>query len=564
MAIGLIAIVTGLGFARGQPRVRTSWPDLGRDRGDPEEPPVLLAVILGLGAYRLLRRGVLVRRLNAEETLGAIDLIVTDKTGTLTRNRLDVSSVSTLAGPVEEPARLAFLMDAPPRRGRRVGARGGQCARVVHGVPLETGGGRRPAGDAILDRAELIESEPVSDARPILGTLRPEPVARVSSGDMSEPLPVRGDDALAQLAASHNRLVADAERRTRQLTLILAAVEAARPELGVETLATTAARDAERAFGLISAAVQFLDPATVPEEERIPGVSVPVRAELRAGDERMGLLVGVLPATQPWTRADQSLLDLYATEIAVAIRDAQLFAQVASQNSQLRTLSEAKDDFLRGVSHNLQTPLTRIRSNAETLATTTDLDAADHRLSTIIEQSDRLSRMVQQLLLVSRLESQPLRPNADVLAIGPRVQRAWDALAAEDRPLEIEDRAPGWLAVADGDQLDQVLWALLDNAVKYGEGMVRVTIGVETETPTLWTTISDGGRGLEDADRAWLFERFARGAAARASGDGSGLGLYVSRALMQSMGGDLVLDPPDPGRGATFRLTLPGELASEA
>jgi K+-sensing histidine kinase KdpD len=389
-------------------------------------------------------------------------------------------------------------------------------------------------------------------------------VARVSSGDMSEPLPVRGDDALAQLAASHNRLVADAERRTRQLTLILAAVEAARPELGVETLATTAARDAERAFGLISAAVQFLDPATVPEEERIPGVSVPVRAELRAGDERMGLLVGVLPATQPWTRADQSLLDLYATEIAVAIRDAQLFAQVASQNSQLRTLSEAKDDFLRGVSHNLQTPLTRIRSNAETLATTPDLDAADHRLSTIIEQSDRLSRMVQQLLLVSRLESQPLRPNADVLAIGPRVQRAWDALAAEDRPLEIEDRAPGWLAVADGDQLDQVLWALLDNAVKYGEGMVRVTIGVETETPTLWTTISDGGRGLEDADRAWLFERFARGAAARASGDGSGLGLYVSRALMQSMGGDLVLDPPNPGRGATFRLTLPGELASEA
>jgi len=278
----------------------------------------------------------------------------------------------------------------------------------------------------------------------------------------------------------------------------------------------------------------------------------------------MGLLVGVLPATQPWTRADQSLLDLYATEIAVAIRDAQLFAQVASQNSQLRTLSEAKDDFLRGVSHNLQTPLTRIRSNAETLATTTDLDAADHRLSTIIEQSDRLSRMVQQLLLVSRLESQPLRPNADVLAIGPRVQRAWDALAAEDRPLEIEDRAPGWLAVADGDQLDQVLWALLDNAVKYGEGMVRVTIGVETETPTLWTTISDGGRGLADADRAWLFERFARWAAARASGDGSGLGLYVSRALMQSMGGDLVLDPPNPGRGATFRLTLPGELASEA
>ena len=79
----------------------------------------------------------------------------------------------------------------------------------------------------------------------------------------------------------------------------------------------------------------------------------------------------------------------------------------------------------------------------------------------------------------------------------------------------------------------------------------------------LWTTVSDDGRGLEEADRAWLFGRFERGAAGRTSGNGSGLGLYVSRALMRGMGGDLVLDDVVPGRGATFRLTLPGEPASE-
>ena len=79
----------------------------------PEEPPVLLAVILGLGAYRLLRRGVLVRRLNAEEALGAVDLIVTDKTGTLTRNRLEVASVCDLDGPIDQPERRqAVLIDA--------------------------------------------------------------------------------------------------------------------------------------------------------------------------------------------------------------------------------------------------------------------------------------------------------------------------------------------------------------------------------------------------------------------------------------------------------------------
>jgi signal transduction histidine kinase len=143
------------------------------------------------------------------------------------------------------------------------------------------------------------------------------------------------------------------------------------------------------------------------------------------------------------------------------------------------------------------------------------------------------------------------------------VQRTWDALAIPDRRLALHDAAADWLAVADGDQLDQVLWALLDNAVKYGEGTVSVEIGADPTQRTMWITIADEGRGLEESDRVWLFGRFERGAAGRTSGNGSGLGLYVSRALMRGMGGDLVLDEAAPGRGARFRLTLPGEPARE-
>jgi len=389
-------------------------------------------------------------------------------------------------------------------------------------------------------------------------------VSRVSAGDMSHPIPVVGTDVIAQLAESHNRLAGDADRRNRQLGLILAAVESAEPRDGVEAMAERAARDAQHAFGFIAAELRFVDPDTVELEERIPGVSVPIRAELRAGDERMGLILASLPATRTWERADQTLLDLYASEIGVAIRNAELFNQVQDQNHQLRRLGEVKDDFLRGVSHNLQTPLTSIRSNAEALAATATPGAEpDPRLTTIADQADRLSRMVQQLLLVGRLESKPPRPTADVLAIVPRIQRAWGALGVSDRPMALHDGAPDWLAVADGDQLDQVLWALLDNAVKYGEGPVAVEVGANTGDRIVWTTISDSGRGLDDSDRAWLFGRFERGVAGRTSGNGSGLGLYVSRALMRGMGGDLVLDPPLVGRGATFRLTLPGESASE-
>jgi signal transduction histidine kinase/HAMP domain-containing protein len=390
-------------------------------------------------------------------------------------------------------------------------------------------------------------------------------VSRVSAGDMSHPIPVVGNDVIAQLAESHNRLAGDADRRNRQLGLILAAVESTEPRDGVEAMAERAARDAQYAFDFIAAELRFVDPDSVEPEERIPGVSVPIRAELRAGDERMGLILASLPATRTWERADQTLLDLFASEIGVAIRNAELFNQVHDQNDQLRRLGEVKDDFLRGVSHNLQTPLTSIRSNADALAANADASATpDPRLATISDQADRLTRMVQQLLLVGRLESTPPRPTADVLAIAPRIQRAWDALGVTDRSLTLRDTAPDWLVVADADQLDQVLWALLDNAAKYGERTVTVEVGADPVERVLWATISDQGHGLDDSDRAWLFGRFERGVAGRTSGNGSGLGLYVSRALMRGMGGDLVLDPAVKGHGATFRLTLPGEQASEA
>ncbi len=114
VALGLIAYVTLAGVLRGRTLGENLLAGISAAiAAIPEEPPILLAVILGLGAYRLLRRGVLVRRLNAEETLGAVDLIVTDKTGTLTRNRLDVASIRGLDGPVVDPLdQHQLLVDA--------------------------------------------------------------------------------------------------------------------------------------------------------------------------------------------------------------------------------------------------------------------------------------------------------------------------------------------------------------------------------------------------------------------------------------------------------------------
>jgi two-component system, OmpR family, sensor histidine kinase VicK len=394
-------------------------------------------------------------------------------------------------------------------------------------------------------------------------------VNRVSAGDLSTPIIVGGEDELARLAESHNRLAANLERRNRELGQILAAIIEASPRDGVERLLRRAGEDARTAFGMVEARILLVDPSGIPQEERVPGEPLPIRAELRAGEDRLGVIVGHLPATHGWERADQDLLELFAAEIGVAVRNAQLFEQVAAQNAQLLELDAAKDDFLRGVSHNLQTPLTSISAYAERLAA----ERPDRRLGIIAEQSDRLSRMVRQLLTVTRLEAGTLRSRAEVLSLAPRIRRAWEALGIEDVEFAVDDRAEGWLAIADSDQLDQVLWAVLDNAVKYGKRTpIEAVVRVDEPGGSILLTIADGGPGIPEGERAHLFGRFARGSGRRmgeADGTddadgGSGLGLYVSRELARAMGGDLQLEPPSPPHGAAFTVVLPGEPGLES
>ncbi|MEW5991730.1 MAG: ATP-binding protein [Chloroflexota bacterium] len=385
-------------------------------------------------------------------------------------------------------------------------------------------------------------------------------VERVSAGDLSARVEVAGEDELARLVESHNRLASDLARRNTELGRILLAIGETSPRDGLDRLVAHATHSARVAFEMIDASIHLGNPADVEIEEVVPGEARPVRAVLALPEERVGVLTGHLPATRSWDAADQDLLELYASEIAVAIRNAELFAQVEDQRQRLVELDAAKDDFLRGISHNLQTPLTSIRAYADQLKS----ERADRRLEIITEQSERLSRMVRQLLAVSRLEAGTLKPRAEVLALGPRIRHAWDALGATDVPFRLDDDAPGWLAIADRDQLDQVLWAVFDNAVKYGaSSSVRAHLRPEPATGQLLLTVSDAGPGVPQATRGSLFERYGRGSGPDHP-EGTGIGLYVSRELCRAMGGSMSLEPARPGVGAEFTIALPAESPAAA
>ncbi len=391
---------------------------------------------------------------------------------------------------------------------------------------------------------------------------------RITAGEHVEPLPPLPDDELGRLAERQEELAADAARRNRQVARAVDAITAWAPADGAAALLERAAADAREALGLIDAKINLGDPDAIEIEERVPGEPRPVSADLLSGREMAGVLLGHAPATMRWEPADQDLLELFAASVAVALRDTELLARVEQQNARLVALDAEKDDFLRGISHNLQTPLARIRAYSDQLAgevaVAGEVTAGepDRRPAIIAEQSERLSRMVRQLLTVSRLDAGVLRPVAEVFALGPRVRRAWEALGAGEVPFELADDAGGWLAVADPDQVDQVIWALLDNAVKYGGGApVRVRVGVDGAAGRVAVTVADGGPGVSEADRQRLFTRYARGGRSE-DRDGTGLGLYVGRALARANGGDLVLEAAT-GAGAAFTLVLLGEAPTE-
>ena len=260
--------------------------------------------------------------------------------------------------------------------------------------------------------------------------------------------------------------------------------------------------------------------------------------------------------------AERDLLSLIAQVAASALEHSLLYARLRAQTDELNRLAAVQRDFLRGITHDLQTPLTSIRALAADIGQEARLNAqARADLEAIAHQADRLRRMVGQLLAVSRLEAGALEPRQEVFRVEPIIERTWEALRAGERPFALETDGPMQLAVGDPDRFEQVLWAVLDNAVKYSPPRSEITVRVGAGSTPEWleVAVADRGPGMPPELRERAFDQFFRAEEARrAAPDGSGIGLYAARGLMEAMGGTIQLEGGAQD-GTVVRIRLPAE-----
>jgi signal transduction histidine kinase len=292
--------------------------------------------------------------------------------------------------------------------------------------------------------------------------------------------------------------------------------------------------------------------------------------DVAAGDELRAILLAPWEGRPDPSPVELNLYGLIGQHAATAVEHALLYTRLRLQTEELNRMAAVQTDFLRGITHDLQTPLTSIRAVASELQQSRGIDdAARADLETIAQQADRLRRMVGQLLAVSRLEVGALTPVQEVFKVAPVVRRTWDALRATQHRLVLEEAGPPHLVVADPDRLEQVLWALMDNAVKYSPAgsTILVRLGLDERAagvPLSEIAIQDQGVGMDATTRANAFEQFFRSDdARRLVPDGSGIGLYAARGLVQAMGGAVAIES-QPNGGTTVRITLPAEAADEA
>ena len=241
-------------------------------------------------------------------------------------------------------------------------------------------------------------------------------------------------------------------------------------------------------------------------------------------------------------------------EAAVAERTREL----ETANAALAEEDERRRRFLADVGHELRTPLTIIRGEAQVALRAVDRGCGDavSVFGRILEQTQGMGRLVDDLFLIARAEAGGLSLRRSAVELGDllsRVAQDFDGIAEERQATVTGLPGPPVWADVDADRIRQALAALVDNALRHTRPGVQVELGCRVQDGWAVVEVLDDGPGIQAEDAGELFARFRRG---ETRGDGSGLGLSVVRALAEAHGGSAEIDARPQG-GAVARLRLP-------
>jgi Na+/proline symporter/nitrogen-specific signal transduction histidine kinase len=238
-------------------------------------------------------------------------------------------------------------------------------------------------------------------------------------------------------------------------------------------------------------------------------------------------------------------------------------SEVRALNRQLASLDRLKDDFMSSVTHELRTPLTSIRAFAELMRDDPQMDPAQrqHFVDLIVAESERLSRLVNQVLDMAKIESGHAEWRNETIDLAALVAHAVETTAAgfQARGITVTVEAPAQVPAlhADRDRILQVLLNLLSNAAKFApQDGGRVTVRLQADAREARIEVRDNGPGVPPEQQRLVFEKFRQGGDARARPQGTGLGLPISRQIVEHYGGRMWLHST-PGEGACFGFALP-------
>ncbi|OAT81786.1 two-component system histidine kinase PnpS [Desulfotomaculum copahuensis] len=287
------------------------------------------------------------------------------------------------------------------------------------------------------------------------------------------------------------------------------------------------------------------------------------------------LLERALKTQQPLTREikiiapEPRIFRLHATPLEEADREKGGVVVLLRDVTERKKLDDMRSEFVANVSHELRTPLTSIRGFLETLldGALDDRETARHFLEIMSAETERLTRLIDDLLDLSKIEERRVvhrwQP-VDMIDVISRVLSMFRPQARE-KNITLLSRLPSGLPVVQGDpdMLAQVLINLVDNALKYTPGGGQVTVSAAAADGRLEVSVADTGVGIPAESLPRIFERFYRVDKARSRElGGIGIGLAIVKHIIRAHGGKIQVEST-PGRGSVFSFTLPaGEGAA--